>query len=240
MPARRGWMDDVGRLCEMVRGLCPRDCIRWAVEGGGRTVSDVGAIGHAGRVRLTRPGGHANAGRRGRRPLRAAAKRRYQHRGKQMRKGENLLPRLGSPERGAVAAFCAVTEGLVQRGCGAPTLPVIPRRAGVEAGWRVEPTPSVDRRRRTGDGAPYEANCKDTQQTHAVRYPEEGASRTPPPTVVARCRCQRSRKVQFITPVTFYAASPVSLLHVGCTVLGAPRSRDHRGGIDASARVDRF
>ena len=53
-------------------------------------------------------------------------------------------------------------------------------------------------------------------------------------------RCQRSRKVQFITPVTFYAASPVSLLHVGCTVLGAPRSRDHRGGIDASARVDRF
>ncbi len=113
MPARRGWMDDVGRLCEMVRGLCPRDCIRWAVEGGGRTVSDVGAIGHAGRVRLTRPGGHANAGRRGRRPLRAAAKRRYQHRGKQMRKGENLLPRLGSPERGAVAALCAVTEGLV-------------------------------------------------------------------------------------------------------------------------------
>ena len=28
----------------------------------------------------------------------------------------SLLPPLGSPERGAVAARCAVTEGLVQRG----------------------------------------------------------------------------------------------------------------------------
>ena len=28
----------------------------------------------------------------------------------------NLHPPLGSPERGAVAALCAVTEGLVQRG----------------------------------------------------------------------------------------------------------------------------
>ena len=51
----------------------------------------------------------------------------------------NLLPPLGSPERGAVAARRAVTEGLVQRRCGAPALPVNPRRAGVEArpygGW---------------------------------------------------------------------------------------------------------
>ena len=37
---------------------------------GRRTVGDVGAVGHAGRLRLTRPGGRANAGRRGRRPLR--------------------------------------------------------------------------------------------------------------------------------------------------------------------------
>ena len=36
-------------------------------------------------------------------------------------KGNNLLPPLGSPERGAVAALCAVTEGLAQRGCGAIT-----------------------------------------------------------------------------------------------------------------------
>ena len=40
---------------------------------------------------------------------------------------------LGSPERGAVTALCAVTEGLVQGGWGVPTLPVNPRRAGVEA-----------------------------------------------------------------------------------------------------------
>ena len=43
----------------------------------------------------------------------------------------SLLPPLGSPERGAVAARSAVTEGLVQRGCEI-TLPVNPRRAGVE------------------------------------------------------------------------------------------------------------
>ena len=33
----------------------------------------------------------------------------------------NLLPPLGSPERGAVTAQRAVTEGLVQGGCGAIT-----------------------------------------------------------------------------------------------------------------------
>ena len=66
----------------------------------------------------------------------------------------NLHPALGSPERGAVTARSAVTEGLVQRGCGVITLSVNPRRAGAEVGWRAELTPSVDRRR-TGDGAPY-------------------------------------------------------------------------------------
>ena len=63
--------DNVGRPYEMVRGLCPRDCIRWAVEGGGRTVGGAGAIGHATRLQQTHPGNPANAGRRGRRPLRA-------------------------------------------------------------------------------------------------------------------------------------------------------------------------
>ena len=74
-----------------------------------------------------------------------------------MRKGNRLRPPLGSPERGAVAALCAVTEGLVQGGCGEITSPVNRRRAGVSVGWRAEPAPSVVRRRRTGDGAPYEA-----------------------------------------------------------------------------------
>ena len=96
----------------MVRGLRPRNRIRWALDVGIRTVGDVGAIGHAERLQPTHPGGRANAGRRGRCPLRAGGKPRYAHRGKQMRKGEHLRPPLGSPERGAVAALCAVTEGL--------------------------------------------------------------------------------------------------------------------------------
>ena len=49
----------------------------------------------------------------------------------------NLLPPLGSPERGAVAARSAVTEGLVQRPCGEITLPVNPRTVG--AGFHARP-----------------------------------------------------------------------------------------------------
>ena len=59
----------------MVRGLCPRDFIRWVVDGGGRDLGDVGAVGHAQRLRLTRPGGHSTAAHRGRCALRATAKR---------------------------------------------------------------------------------------------------------------------------------------------------------------------
>ena len=89
---------------------------------------------------------------------------------------------LGSPERGAVAALCAVTEGLVQRRYDAITLSVNPRRSGVSVGRRAEPVPSVDRRRRTGDGAPYDVwgtfpHCK-----YVIRRQTEGASGTPPPT----------------------------------------------------------
>ena len=188
---------------KMVRGRCPRNRIRWAVDGGGCTMGDVGAIGHAKRQHPPHPGGYATAGRRGRRPLRDVAKRRYPHRGKQMRKGENLLPPLGSPERGAVAALCVVTEGLratwVRRnnvarqpapgGRGSP-----PLRYEWEGG-RAEPALSIDRRRRTEDGAPYDARRNVQQQTDVVRPPTEGASRTPPPTVVAKGTFQRSHEV---------------------------------------------
>ena len=50
---------------------------------------------------------------------------------------------------------------------------------------------------------------------------------------------QRSREVQFITPVTLYAARPVSLLPVRGGVLDAPRSCDRRAALDASFRRDR-
>ena len=111
--------------------------------------------------------------------------------------------------------------------------------ASVKIGCRVEPTPSVDRRRRTGDGAPYEARRNVQQQIHVIRHPTEGASGTPPPTVVARCRFQRSREVQFITPVALYAARPVSHTPVRGGVPDAPRSCDRRAALGADVWLDR-
>ena len=52
----------------------------------------------------------------------------------------NLIPPLGSPERGAVAARSAATEGLVQRWCGVITSPVNPRNPHtVGAGFHARP-----------------------------------------------------------------------------------------------------
>ena len=67
------------RPYKMVRGLCPRDWMRWAVDVRRRAVGNVVKIGQAEQMRLTQPGGHANAGRRGRRPLRTTAKLSLQH-----------------------------------------------------------------------------------------------------------------------------------------------------------------
>ena len=87
-----------------------------------RDAGNAGAIGHAQRLQPVNPGSNPTAGRRGRRPLRAVAKRKNQHHGKQMRHRRKLPPTpLGSPERGAVTAQRAVTEGLVQGGCGETT-----------------------------------------------------------------------------------------------------------------------
>ena len=58
----------------------------------------------------------------------------------------NLCPPLSSPERGGVAALCAVTEGLVQGGCGEITLSDNRRRAGVEA----RPYDRCEHAKRTG------------------------------------------------------------------------------------------
>ena len=117
----------------------------------------------------------------------------------------NLRPPLGSPERGAVTALCAVTEGLVQRGCGVPTSSVNPRRAGVEArpygewGGGVAHRTDAIRRPTAAHRGRCALRCvgKYQRKTHVIRPPTEGASRTPPPTVVAKGKFQRSRKVQF-------------------------------------------
>ena len=176
----------------MVRGLRPRNRIRWAVDATVHIVGNAGASGHAQRPQPPRPGSHATAGRRGRRPLRWVRDVGISIVVNKRVNAANLHPPLGSPERGAVAALCAVTEGLVQRGCGVITLPVNPHRAGVEArpygvwevgawNWRRRSSDG----RRTGDGAPYEARRNVKQQPHVIPHPTEGASRTPPPTVVA-------------------------------------------------------
>ena len=44
----------------------------------------------------------------------------------------------------------------------------------------------------------------------------------------------------FSYPLRFYAATSVALLHVGCTVLGAPWLRDRWVALDAVVRPDRF
>ena len=88
-------------VAQMVRGLCPRNRIRWAVDATSHTVSNSGAVGHAERVRLTRPGSNPTAGRRGRRPLRAIAKRRLRHTTRRV-----LLPHASQKVRGLRPRYC--------------------------------------------------------------------------------------------------------------------------------------
>ena len=194
----------------------------------------------------------------------------------------NLLPPLGSPERGAVAARSGVTEGLVQRGCGHTSVIRKPRPGGRgslplrDAGrWVRRGDHSTDAGR-GGWHADYSAARRPTagecgggvaRGTGVAGHPTNGApgtvrpttrivafSNKPTPSVIQRKgrrgrrplrwsrvgRFQRSREVQFFAPVTLYSASPVTLLLVGCTVLGAPRLRECRAGLGASVRPDRF
>ena len=108
----------------------------------------------------------------------------------------SLRPPLGFPERGAVAALCAVTEGLVQGGCGVPALSVNRRKDGLGDGearaiGAVRRATAAHRGRCAlrREGGTF-THCK-----HVIRSPTEGASRTPPPTVVAKGKFQRSHKV---------------------------------------------
>ena len=67
------------RPYKMVRGLCPRDWMRWVVDGSGRTVGNAGAVGHAAQMRLAHPGNPAAAAHRGRCALRAVTKPALRH-----------------------------------------------------------------------------------------------------------------------------------------------------------------
>ena len=132
----------------MVRGLCPRDMIRGEEDVTGRAVVT--------RVQSVKPNVRNQ-------PTLAVTPARgvedaapY---GRQLNVGisivvnrcaiaANLLPRLGSPERGAVAALCAVTEGLAQRGCGAITS-FVDRRTPLTVGAGFHARPAlVDGQRR--------------------------------------------------------------------------------------------
>ena len=114
MVCGRGWTAAWVRPYEMVRGRCPRDMIRGVVDEGGCTVVNTGAIGHADHPQQPHPGNPATAGRQGR-PA-PYGRQRYIGVGIVVNRcvnAANLRPPLGSPERGAVAARRAVTEGLV-------------------------------------------------------------------------------------------------------------------------------
>ena len=140
-------MDDAGRPYEMVRGRCPRDCIRRVVDEGGRTVGNAGTVGHAGRVRLTRPGSNPTAGRRGRRPLRATATRTLQHTTRRV-----LFPHASPKVRGRCPRYCirwtvdARRAHRGKRGCHRsrrPSAPTLPRRSRDHGAPRtVHPTGS--------------------------------------------------------------------------------------------------
>ena len=127
---------------------------------GGCTVSDLGAAGHAQRLRLTRPGGHATAGRRGRRPLRATAERTLQHTTRQMR--------FPTPTNGARA----VPAGLDTLGGG--------REAGAPfvlwAKNRSRPTDASDAPRQShGRGAPRTVHPTGGCETNVAAYEATGA-----------------------------------------------------------------
>ena len=102
------------------------------------------------------------------------------------------------------------------------TPPIDQRRADGWVGWRVKPASSGGRRRRTGDGAPYDVWEGVSVKPSLSVNQRKGRRGRRPLRWFRVGTFQRSREVQFIKPVTFHAASPVSLLYVGCTVLGAP------------------
>ena len=157
-------------------------CAGWRKRGR-RTVGDAGAVGQAKPLRLTQPRHSSEHGAsRTPPPTGDSGTQVSASRQTVAQTSQTSAQALGSPERGAVTARSGVTEGLVQRGCGAITLHVNPRRAGVEVGLTrgtgVVRQPTTAHRGRCA----LRPSCSVQQQTHVVGHPTEGASGTPPPT----------------------------------------------------------
>ena len=119
-------------------------------------------------------------------------------------------------------------------------------RAGAEVGWRAEPVSSVNKRtahrgrcalRRVGNVSALQIRCPSS----CGRGVGDAA---PYGVCVWVCFCGAARWADCLgivsTPVASYSARPVSLLLVGCTVLGAPWLRDRLGNVGADGQRDQW
>ena len=103
-------------------------CAGWRKRGR-RTVGDAGAVGQAKPLRLTQPRHSSEHGASRTPPLTGDSGTQVSaSRQTVAQTSQTSAHALGSPERGAVTARSGVTEGLVQRGCDAISLPVIRRK----------------------------------------------------------------------------------------------------------------
>ena len=103
-------------------------CAGWRKRGR-RTVGDAGAVGQAKPLRLTQPRHSSEHGASRTPPLTGDSGTQVSaSRQRVAQTSQTSAHALGSPERGAVTARSGVTEGLVQRGCDAISLPVIRRK----------------------------------------------------------------------------------------------------------------
>ncbi len=158
----------------MVRGLCPRDCIRGEADVTVSTGGNAVASGHAERPQPVNRGRHATQGRM-RRWVAARNRRRPST--------DGGAPGTVRPTRRDVTFSNKSTSSIIQR--------------------------------------------KGRRGRRPLRWLRVGTF-------------QRSREVQFIKPVTLYAATFDTHQLVGCTVLGAPWSSDRRGMSDADVERDRL
>ena len=114
-------------------------------------------------------------------------------------------------------------------------------RASAEVGWRAEPAPSVDRR--TAHQGRCALRCVGNVSALQIRRPSSngrGVGDAAPYGLCDRVRFCGAVRCSLPAPVTFHAATFVSLLPVRGGVLDAPRSDYCRGGLGAAVRRGRL